>query len=206
MLIRTIAFWAAIVGYVLLAILIIAGGAAWPGYSHTGQFISELGATGAPHGRLVSMGGFLPVGMLLTTFAVLAAFVAPLSGLRLAGFAGLALFALGYIGAAFYPCDFGCRPETPSASQMMHNLSGLGGYLGAPVGLILLGFAARRWPGAGWLFPLGLVCGVVSGLAFLVMLAEPPFGGLVQRVLEGAVAIWTLACAATLRPRRTEES
>jgi hypothetical protein len=81
----------------------------------------------------------------------------------------------------------------------MHNLSGLGGYLGAPIGLILLGVSSRRWPGGGFLFPLGLVCGVVSLLAFFVMLAETPVGGLVQRVLEGAVAVWILACAFALR-------
>ena len=197
--IRTIAFWSAIVGYLLLAVMIVAGGAAWPGYSHSSQFISELGATGAPHGRLVSLGGFLPVGVCLTAFSILAMFIAPRSGLRIAGFAGLALFSLGYIGAAAFPCDFGCRPETPSFSQMMHNLTGLGGYLGGPIGLILLGVAARRWPGATWLFPLGVACGVVALLAFMAMLAEPPSGGLVQRVLEGAVAVWTLAYAVTLR-------
>lgn len=197
--IRAIAFWAAVIGYLLLLVMIVVGGAAWPGYSHTGQFISELGASGAPHGRLVSLGGFLPVGLCLTLFPVLAAFIPPRSGLRVAGFALLALFALGYIAAAVFPCDAGCRSTTPSFAQMMHNLFGLLGYLGGPIGLILLGFAARRWPGAAWLFPLGVACGVVALAAFVVMLAEPPFGGLVQRVLEGAVAAWTLACAFALR-------
>jgi hypothetical membrane protein len=197
--IRAITFWSAVVGYLLLATMIVAGGAAWPGYAHTSQFISELGATGAPHGRLVSLGGFLPVGVCLTLFALLAAYMAPRSGLRLAGFACLALFSLGYIGAAAFPCDLGCRPETPSYSQVMHNLFGLGGYLGGPIGLVLLGIAARRWPGATWLGPLGLVCGAVALLAFMLMLAEPPYGGLVQRMLEGSVAIWTLAFAFTIR-------
>ena len=151
--IRTIAFRAAVVGYLLLAVMIIAGGAAWPGYSHSSQFISELGVTGAPHGRLISLGGFLPVGVCLTAFSILAMFIAPRSGLRIAGFACLSLFSLGYIGAAAFPCDFGCRPETPSFSQMMHNLTGLGGYLGGPIGLILLGVAARRGASTGPSFP-----------------------------------------------------
>lgn len=146
--IRPLAFWSAVVGYGLLLVLIVAGGAAWPGYSHVSQFISELGATGAPQARLVNLGGFLPVGVLLTLFAVLSAFLAPRSGPRVAGFLLLALFAVGYLGAAFFPCDVGCRPATPSFSQMMHNLAGLAGYLGAPIGLILLGVAARGWPGA----------------------------------------------------------
>ena len=196
--IRSIAFWAAIIGYVLLATMIVAGGAAWPGYSHYSQFISELGATGAPYGRLVSLGGFLPVGILITTFAVLAAFIAPRGGLRYAGFACLVLFALGYIGAAFYPCDAGCRSVTPSFSQMMHNLFGLGGYLAAPLGLVLLGVSARGWPGGRRLFPLDIACAMLAMGGFLTMI-DTPFGGLSQRILEGAVALWILVCAFTLR-------
>jgi hypothetical protein len=196
---RTLAFWSAVLGYGLLLIMIVAGGATWPGYSHVSQFISELGATNAPHARVVNLGGFLPIGVLLSLFAVLSAFLAPRGGLRVAGFLLLALFAVGYLAAAFYPCDAGCRSATPSASQMIHNLAGLGGYLGAPIGLILLGVAARGWPGATWLSPLAFVCAAVSFVAFVVMLGEPPIGGLVQRVLEGSVALWSLAFASTLR-------
>ena len=197
--IRPLAFWSAVLGYGLLLIMIVAGGAAWPGYSHVSQFISELGAVGAPHARMVNLGGFLPVGLLLTLFALLSALLAPRSGLRVAGFLMLALFAVGYLAAAFFPCDVGCRSATPSASQMIHNLAGLGGYLGAPIGLILLGIAARRWPDAAWLSPLAFACAAAAFIAFVVMLGEPPIGGLVQRVLEGSVALWSLAYASTLR-------
>ena len=182
--IRTIAFWAAITGYALLAVLIVAGGAAWPGYSHSSQFISELGATGAPYGRLISLGGFLPIGVCVTLFAILAAVIEPRGVLRTLGFLGLVLFASGYTVAAFFPCDFGCRPATPSFSQMMHNLFGLGGYVFGPIGLILLGLTARKWPGGRWLSPLGLICGLVAGAAFFGMGSDAP--GLAQRVLEGA--------------------
>lgn len=201
--IRTIAFWSAVIGYLLLVIMIVAGGAATPGYSHVADFISELGATGAPQARLVNWAGFLPIGICITTFAVAGAFVAPRGGLRYAGFFCLVLFALGYIGAAFYPCDVGCRSAVPSVSQMMHNLTGLVSYLGAPIGLILLGVSAKRWPGAAWLSPLAFVCAAISGVAFIVMLAETPVGGLVQRVLEAAVAIWILACAFAIRRKPT---
>ncbi|MDP1632453.1 MAG: DUF998 domain-containing protein [Caulobacter sp.] len=195
--IRATAFWAAIIGYLLLAILIVGGGAAWPGYSHSLQFISELGAAGAPHGMLVSLGGFLPIGIFVTLFAVLAAVIEPRGLLRTIGFLCLAVFASGYTVAAFFPCDYGCRPATPSFSQLMHNLFGLGGYIFAPIGLIILGQAARTWPGGRWLSPLGLVCGLVAGGAFFGMGSDAP--GLAQRVLEGAVALWILACAFTLR-------
>lgn len=198
--IRTLAFWTAVIGYVLLAILIVAGGAAWPGYSHIGQFISELGANGAPHGRLVSLAGFLPVGVLLMAFSVLAASLQPRNALKIIGFIGLFLFALGYFAAAFFPCDFGCRPEDPSPSQMMHNLFGLLGYVFAPLMLLLLAFGVRKEPGGRWLLPLGIACAVVAGAGFLTI--ETDLRGLAQRALEAAVALWVLAYAFSLRASR----
>ncbi len=195
--VRTLAFWSAIIGAGLLVLMTVAGAAAWPGYSHVSQYISELGATGAPHGRLVSLGGFLPVGVLLTTFAVLAALIPPRGVLKTLGCIGLFLFALGYLGAAVFPCDFGCRPETPSGSQMLHMAFGLVGYILAPLTLAVLAVASRKWPGAKGLFPLGLVCAVVAGIAFFSM--ADPFAGLFQRVLEGSVLLWIVAFAFTLR-------
>jgi hypothetical protein len=195
--VRTLAFWSAIIGASLLVLMTVAGAAAWPGYSHVSQYISELGATGAPHGRLVSLGGFLPVGVLLTTFAVLAALIPPRGVLKTLGSIGLFLFALGYLGAAVFPCDFGCRPETPSGSQMLHMAFGLAGYILAPLTLAVLAIASRKWPGAKGLFPLGLVCAVVAGIAFFSM--ADPFAGLFQRVLEGSVLLWIVAFAFTLR-------
>ena len=188
---RAIVFWAAIVGYLILAALIVGGGLAWPGYSHSSQFISELGATGAPHGRLISLGGFLPVGVLLSVVSVLAMVLEPRSPLRTLGFLCILLFASGYTVAAFFPCDLGCRPAVPSSSQMIHNTAGLLGYLVAAPGLLMLGLAARHWPGAGWLFPLGIACAVAAAAGFLTL--ETEFRGLAQRVIEGAVALWILA-------------
>lgn len=196
---RAVVFWAAIVGYLILAVMIVAGGIAWPGYSHTSQFISELSATGAPHGRLVSLGGFLPVGVLLSIVAILAIFLEPRSALRTLGFLCFLLFATGYTVAAFFPCDFGCRPATPSPTQMVHNAAGLLGYLVAAPGLLMLALAARKWPGGGWLFPLGIVCAVVAAAGFLTI--ETDLRGLAQRAIEGAVAVWILAYAFTLRRR-----
>ena len=83
---------------------------------------------------------------------------------------------------------------------MMHNLFGLGGYLAAPVGLVLLGISARTWPGGRPLFPLAIVCAVLATGGFLTMV-DTPFGGLSQRILEAAVGVWILACAFTLRRR-----
>ena len=49
-LLRTIGVVSAFLSLLILAAATIAGGMAYPGYDHLRQYISELGATGAPTG------------------------------------------------------------------------------------------------------------------------------------------------------------
>jgi Protein of unknown function (DUF998) len=169
------------------------GAALYPGYDHGGQFISELGAIDAPFGRAFSLFGFLPAGVLLCAFAIFAWRASPKSTLATLGFIGVFLFYFGYVGAGFFQCDARCRPDIPSASQMMHNLSGLLGYFLAPVTLALLGLATRKWPGARLLSLLGFVGAIVALLALALFSPSFAFVGLVQRVLEASMLLWVLA-------------
>ncbi len=123
-------------GAAWLVAMVLIGGASWDGYDHVAQYISELGADGAPYGWHVSWLGFLPIGLLICAFAYFAWRAAPASVLATLGFVGVFLFSIGYVGSAFFPCDFGCRPNTPSFSQVMHELIGLAGYLLAPMTLL----------------------------------------------------------------------
>lgn len=170
-----------------------------PAYDPTRNFISELGASGAPHSTLVNSYGFLPTGLVMSGFAVLAWIVLPRSVATALGLLGIFLFAIGYVGAAFFPCDAGCRPENPSFNQLMHNLTGLAGYLGAPVFMALLALAARRWPGGAWLSPLAAAGAVLTviGLAGLFDEASGQ-AGQSQRILELGVLAWVLACGCYL--------
>ena len=82
----------------------------FPGDSHVSQFISELGATGAPHEMLVRVGGFLPAGIFVCVFAVAAFMRLPRSGLTTFGLVGMFIYALGYVACALLPCDAVRRP------------------------------------------------------------------------------------------------
>jgi hypothetical protein len=53
------------------AFLVPTFGGLQPGYSHTAQFISELGAQGAPFGAVVSLLGFGINGLLVFAFIAL---------------------------------------------------------------------------------------------------------------------------------------
>jgi hypothetical protein len=187
---------AGVLGVAWLVAMVVIGGASWDGYDHVAQYISELGANGAPYGWHVSWLGFLPIGVLICAFAVFAWIAAPRSILSTLGFVGIFLFSIGYVGSAFFRCDFGCRPDNPSFSQMMHEFVGLSGYLFAPLTLLLLGLAAWKWPGGVWLSVLSFVV-AASALVGLGGLMDPdsPQVGLYQRVLEASVLSWVVACS-----------
>lgn len=199
---RLLAVWSAFAGYALMIGMIAWAGAAWPGYDHLRQFISELGATGAPNGRVFSLWGFIVPGVLLMVFPVGAVLALPRSAAGFIGFALIALFASGAFFGGVYPCDLGCVTEGGSESQKMHELLGLGGYVTAPLALLLVGLASRKWPSAGVLFPLGIVGAIVAAVAMPMLVMDIEFDGAAQRALEGAMALWVLACATYLALRR----
>jgi hypothetical membrane protein len=197
-----LAFITGITGALTVLPLAVVGGANFPNYSHASQFISELGASGAPNARVINLAGFLPAGLLLTAFAFFAWRSLPRSTATAIGMLGLALFALGYLAAVIFPCEPGCRPAQPSLSQALHNLFGLAGYLTAPLSLLILGWKARMWPRARHLSALGFISG---GLAFLsLQFLSPDFRyvGIAQRILEGSVLAWVLVCALYLNRLR----
>ena len=111
---------AASLGFV--ALLALLAGAAVPNYSHLSQFISELGARDAPFEWQVRFFGFLPSGILLLVFCFFAHAALPRSRTTSMALMGFAIYAVGYLVAAAFPCDFGCRPKHPSTSQIIHNV------------------------------------------------------------------------------------
>jgi hypothetical protein len=189
-------------GVLVLAAMVLIAGQLTPGYSHVGQYISELGARGAPYEWPVRFLGFLPAGALLLCFCVAAFLALPRSRNASAGLIGLFLFCAGYIAAAAFPCDPGCRPQSPSVSQVIHNAVGLVGYVLAPAFLLVLGLAARAWPDARWLARLSFALALCALAGLLTLSPTSPAAGLSQRVLEVSVLGWVVACSVFLARRR----
>ena len=152
------------------------------GYSHFRHTISEIGERGARHGRFVARGLFLPVGLGLLLVAWLARPVAP-------PVAALALcIAVGYIGAALFPCDPG-SPLVGSSRQAIHNVAGAVEYTGGGFALMTI---ARDFGQ-----PFGTFGGIVLCAAVGLSVIPPSGGrGLLQRVAEFclfvglALAVW----------------
>lgn len=179
----------------------LVAGALTPHYDRCAQFISELGAVGAPHASWVRFAGFLPTGVLGVLFAGLSLRTA--RDLRARW--GLLLFSgvgWAYVVAAVFPCDPGC-PVSGSASQQIHSAFGLVEYLGGGIGLALLagsGPGGAPRPAVRWLAGAGAAV-VLAGFVGMLVPALEPVRGAVQRAAEGALFLW-LTVASWGRGRR----
>jgi hypothetical membrane protein len=162
---------AAIAATYLLAALAVLG-ARKPGYRHLANTISEIGETGSPDQRIVALGVFLPIGVAMLIVAVLARATSPVSALAIT-------IAVGYLGAAAFPCDAG-SPVSGSARQSLHNLAGAVEYIGGGFALMTL---ARD---LGAPFQVAGVIVLVSAIA-LTLLASTSIRGLIQRIAEACL-------------------
>jgi len=208
-LLKHVAFGCALLSLSILAGATVAGGLAYSGYDHLRQYISELGATGAPTGAAVSL-AFIASGALLTAFWLICAVLFRDSRLAVVGFGLSALNGLGLLFGGVFQCDFECSLASPSPEALLHDVLGGLGYLCGIAGVLVVGLAWRNRPDRRGLFRLSLLCGVPA--AMTIWLIHPGFewyGG-AQRLLELALAVWTLAVAFEVRrlgdPRGTPSS
>lgn len=189
-----LAFGVIVLGLAVLLAAVVWGGSVYPGYDHSRQFMSELGATGAVTASSVNTWGYIPNGLFVATFCLLATWILRRSPLAVVACLLLAANGVGMAGAGFYPCDFECSRSDPSAAAELHDLFGGLGYLCAILGVGLASLWARK-SDAPWLAPLGLVVLIVSVIGFYGVVAEVELRGLFQRAMEVALAVFMLALA-----------
>lgn len=196
--IRNLAFGSAILSLLILGGLTFGGGLVYPDYDHLTQYISELGATGSVTGPAVRL-AFIASGILLTLFWLLCIGLFPRSPLSIAGFSLSSLNGLGLLLGGVFPCAFECSLADPPLYAVLHDVFSGIGYLAGIAGICLIALAARRWTQGRFLYPLGLACGIPAAAA--VWLLHPGFEwyGAAQRVVEVALAVFTIAVALTVR-------
>ncbi|MEQ8302035.1 MAG: DUF998 domain-containing protein [Cyclobacteriaceae bacterium] len=195
---RHITTWTGILGVILFVVTSILAALQSPGYSHVSQLISESYSIDTPYGRLLRFFGYLPSGICLTVFAFSAIGNFRKSNHTKLGFWGLGLFyGVATIVVSIFPCDKGCNKEfiDPSISQVIHSTVGLLTYLFTPIGLILIGIGVRKEARA--LSSLAYTTGLLSILFISILFSNPlsEFAGLSQRIIEGSILCWVLACA-----------
>ena len=176
---------------------VIAASANHPGYDHLNDFISDLGATGAPAAGIMNLAGFFPYGLLMAAFAL-----AVHRGIRedAGGWLGpsiLALYGFAYIAIAISPCDPGCQATTPSLHHRLHVLIGDLIFLTAVLGPFTL--YPRMVKDPAWR-SLAAATLILPGLAWLILEASGVgiSGALRQRLWLLLLFIWIVIMARRL--------
>ena len=181
-----------------------------PGYSSMSQYISELNATGTAWALQLGYFGFVPLGVLLAVFLIVATPFAAVHGTSKAGWSLMWSLPVAFIGVALAPCDPGC-PVKGSPMQMAHDLLGVTTYFASALAIFLLSFAPplrNRLVARNFL----RFTGVAFLVLFVVMLspAVADIRGLLQRVadalLAGALLViaWRVVLAENIHTITTE--
>ena len=193
-------FWFGLLGVMFFISATILGGLQFSNYSHISQMISESYAFGTPDGIQLRYLGFIPSGIFITAFAFLAIKNLPKSKITQIGFLGIGVFyGIATIMVSVFPCDKGCDNELvdPSISQLIHNLAGLLTYTIVPISLIIIGVSVRKWANSKTISSLGIVCGLMAVVFVAIFFSDlqSKFAGLYQRIIEGSILTFIIACS-----------
>ena len=187
-----------LISYLWLVCTVLIAGFFYPDYSHVSQYMSELGATGAPHAWWVNYLGFVPTEILLLVFLAMALPVLPQSVPTRLGIGLIGIYALLLIGASIFTCDFQCRPvEQASFAHGLHITLGTFAYLAGIAGVLVTSISARRWPGGFTLMMSGVLVALLAFGLLLNLNPELPIVGLMQRAMETLMYLWFLLLGRT---------
>ncbi|WP_026602818.1 DUF998 domain-containing protein [Methylomonas sp. 11b] len=170
-----------------------------PEFSHSYQYISELGERGSVTEVPMRYIGFGFAGFLYVSFA--AAVPATLrEGWRAALLATLiGLDGIGRIGAGVFACDPGC--DGLSSSQELHRLFAMTGFSAAILAALACGMLFRRHAWLSILSVYSIGSGLLAATLLLLMTWEAnPIQtlGLFEHLATGLLSIWTLVFAVCL--------
>lgn len=181
---------AGVVGPIVWWLLVIVNGAITPGYSHFSDFISTLGAVGAPYAIIQQFNFAVFSGSILALMLGIHYWFGdgrrPRFGTLLLGVFGVGVFLAGVF------------PENPAApdssTNVLHNIVSIVAFVAgiAGVGLVSRRIGADgRWPSYRY-EPTGTV--VIVLVTFVVFIfgvfSESAFVGLTQRLFIGVMTLW----------------
>ena len=171
---------------------IVIAGHFYPHYSHIAQFISELGATGSPYGTYVNYLGFIPTELFILGFVLISYSVLPRTKSNTIGLIFIAIYG-GTLGiAAFFPCDFECKPDVPTLSHSIHMASAFPGYLCGIIAMFCISSGSMPWSKSKTFKFVGYVLAILALFAFLNLDPSSKIVGLNQRILELSMYSWLI--------------
>ena len=186
-----------VVSSIWLVVGVIWAGSLYSGYSHSRQFCSELGATGAPTQKISPLINNYPLGILFVLFGW---YVLSLKNdqthLVVVGGAVI-LHGIGTWLAGVFPMDKDPYTKNPSVSGKIHALSGLIMFVSLAVAPIAVASSSSY---ALTFRIFSILCVIAAVIPLLVMgksenAREKP--GLYQRISYGVQLVW-LSCFSLL--------
>jgi hypothetical membrane protein len=196
---RRILFAFGIAAPLLYVLIVVAGGALRPGYSHLSMAVSELTETGAPNKLFLDI-AFIVYNALLIVFAWADGMGIRGQDLRLRmtgcwilGFVGL----VGTILAAFFPMDPRGAPQT--ATGLIHLILAGVLSLGSILTILFIGIGSKVRD-AFWVYSFvsAILVVVTGGFGAALSIRESPYMGLAERITVALFLQWIFAHAVRL--------
>jgi len=189
--------YSGISGAVLFIVTTIIGGSVFDGYSHISNYISESYAYGTTYGHWLRWIGYIPSGLLIVLFSLMAGHKFKDNDFVVYGFIGFGiLYGLFTTLVSIFPCDFGCNRDygDASISQYIHSILSLFTYLVTPIMLFMIGAGFKRSIHHKVFSRLSIILSffaIAFGLLFLTN-ANSSIAGLLQRITESIYLFWIL--------------
>lgn len=162
----------------------------YPDYSHIAQFISELGATGSPHGSYVNYLGFIPTELFILGFVFISYSVLPRTKSNIIGLIFIGIYGMTLGIAAIFPCDFECKSDVATISHNIHMASAFPGYLCGLIAILCISSGSMSWSKSKIFKLTGYTAAILASLAFLSLDPSSKTVGLSQRILEFIMYSW----------------
>lgn len=191
-----------IAGPVLFAAVTIICAALTPGYDHVNQFISELGATGAPYATLMNFAGFMAAASLIFLFALATVPAMGRSAATLGGACLIAVFAVNMFAAGIWSCDTGCPTTAGSPEQQLHDMVSVIAFPALILAALVLSVHFLRRPGWRGFGYYTLATGTAAIALLIAMVASEQTRtatGLLQRLFLFDLFLWLGVLSIQLR-------
>ena len=167
--------------------VMIATQLAYPGYSLSTNYVSDLGNTANSPLWYVFSAGIIALGVLAFVGLLILWNSFPSGGLRIAGLLLLLIASVGAILVGFFP---------ENVNSSVHSAASLAVFLPGGLGLVALGAVFRNgtgWEGLRW-FSIGL--GVITLAALVLFLftnvGANQYPGLFERLVVAPILLWAI--------------
>ena len=166
-----------------------------PEYSHSRQFISELGETGSVTEPLKRYIANYPIGILYIGFGAFIVFAGWSN--KFVASTGLLIIVhdLTNIATGMFPCDPGCLPSTPSLAQKIHNISAATGLCALLLFVFLWAFFANKITSARYLKAYSIATVAIAAISIALMIVAMKTHGMIglyQRISVGSLYLWLM--------------